>query len=346
MVGYHTECRIECRAEPCGKVLLHLPFFIQIRTEHQRTESGRKRQGIDGRDTYSSSHGQTELHVECAAGASHHRHGNKHRHENQRGGNDGRGDAAHRVKRSHIRRLVSHIELGLHRLDHDNRIVNHNTDGKHQSEQRQQVDAEARNRHESERTDQRHQNRNGGNHHRLHILQEHVGDDDHQEECLEQCLHNLMHGSVEEVFRRVQFGKLYPFGQIFRHLLHLRVNLRNDFRSVRSCRLINHEQGTGLSVGHAPVVVCLITQLNACHILQTKHFACGKRLDDNTAELFRRDKTALVFHRVLEYTFVVLAERTCSRFDVLRIQRRSHITGHHTVLGHHIRLQPDAHTVV
>ncbi len=101
-----------------------------------------------------------------------------------------------------------------------------------------------------------------------------------------------------------------------------------------------------MPVGHAPVVVRLVAQLDACHVLQAQHLARGQRLDDHVAELFGRDEAALVFHRVLEHAFVVLAERAGGGLNVLRVECRGHVGGNDAILRHHVRLQPDAHAVV
>ena len=101
-----------------------------------------------------------------------------------------------------------------------------------------------------------------------------------------------------------------------------------------------------MPVGHAFVVVRLIAQLDACHVLQAQHLARGQRLDDHVTELFRRNKAALVLHRVLEHAFIVLAERAGGGLDVLCIECRSHIRGYNAILRHHVRPQPNTHTVV
>ena len=155
-----------------------------------------------------------------------------------------------------------------------------------------------------------------------------------------------MHGGVEEVFRGVQLIELYALWQILSHLLNTRVNLVDDLCGVRACRLIHHEQRAVVPVGHAFVVVRLVAQLDACHVLQAQYLTRGQRLDDHVTELFRRDKAALVLHRVLEHAFIVLAERAGGGLDVLRIECRSHIRGYNAILRHHVRLQPDTHTVV
>ena len=66
------------------------------------------------------------------------------------------------------------LEIDLHSLDHDNRIVDNQSDSQDHSEQRDDIYREAQQREEHERTDQRHGDCHQRNHHSSPILQEEV----------------------------------------------------------------------------------------------------------------------------------------------------------------------------
>ena len=57
---------------------------------------------------------------------------------------------------SHLRTLITHIELGMNGLDHHDGIVYHNGNGQQQGRKREQVDGETKHPQEKERTNERH----------------------------------------------------------------------------------------------------------------------------------------------------------------------------------------------
>src|SRR5215813_6004298 len=72
-------------------------------------------------------------------------------------------------------------DVALDVLHHDDRIVDDDPDREHQSEQRQIIQRKAENPHEKECADQRHWNRNDGDHRGAPTLQE-QDHDQHDEE--------------------------------------------------------------------------------------------------------------------------------------------------------------------
>ena len=147
----NVERGIERFTETGGKILLLRTVLVDIRLQQQSAKSRTQGKGIHRRDTYRHCHCQTELRIERTGRAAHERHRNKYGHEHQRGCDNGIRDTFHRIDTCHIRGLIPHIETCLHRLHHNDGIVHHRTDNQNQREQRNQVDAETRHRHESER---------------------------------------------------------------------------------------------------------------------------------------------------------------------------------------------------
>ncbi len=81
----------------------------------------------------------------------------------------------------------------LHGLDHDDRVVHHQTDGQHQAEERERVDGEAKQREKRECANQRHRHGQQRNQCRPPALQEDEHDDDDQHDRLDQRLLDLLH---------------------------------------------------------------------------------------------------------------------------------------------------------
>ncbi len=92
--------------------------------------------------------------------------------------------------------------------------------------------------------------------------------------------------------------------------------------------------------------VTLLAQLNVSNVAQAQHFAVGGGADDYLTELLWGLQTPFVLHSVLVRLGGVLADGTCSRFDILLGESRRYITRHQAVLRHHIGAHPDTHRVV
>ena len=84
---------------------------------------------------------------------------------------------ADRAIGSDARRHVLVLHRALDVLDHDDRVVDHDTDGQDDREEREQVDREAQHRHPEERADNRNRNREGRDERRAPLLQEDVHHD-------------------------------------------------------------------------------------------------------------------------------------------------------------------------
>ena len=106
------------------------------------TKSGAERKGIYQRDSYSSSHRQAKLSIECTCCPSDEAHGDKHCHEYEGSGDQSGSDAVHGIDGGQVGRFVSFVKLGLHRLDYHNGIVHHSTDDQYQCKQRQHIQTE------------------------------------------------------------------------------------------------------------------------------------------------------------------------------------------------------------
>ena len=101
-------------------------FALTVRLQQDCAQGRRKSQGVQSRETDSHSHGETELAVEHTRSTRHERHGDKHEHHNQSDGDDGAAYLAHGVDRSLARGVIPLIEFGVDRLDHHNRVIDHN----------------------------------------------------------------------------------------------------------------------------------------------------------------------------------------------------------------------------
>ena len=169
------------------------------RAHDHGAEGGAEREGVDARDADGRGHRYAELGVEDARRAAHECHGDEHGHEDDGTRDDGHRHVAHRILRGLVWRLVADVELRLHGLDDDDRVVHHRTDGQHEGEQRQDVDTEAEHRQAGEGADQRHHDRDRGDDGALEVLQEEVNHQDDEQNGDDERLHHVIDRGVEEV---------------------------------------------------------------------------------------------------------------------------------------------------
>ena len=259
-----------CEIIPAFTVLIHIRF------QHQRAQSRRQGEGVDGGQADRDGHGNTELRVECTRGSSHERGGYEYRHEDHGRNDNGRRYAAHRIGSRLISRPVPRVETALHGFHHDNGIVHYRADGKHQREEREQVDGEPRHCHESECRDDRDEYGYGGNQCRAYILQKQVHDKHDQQDCQQKRHRHFPDGGIEKTVRIAYRDELEAFRQVLAHLFENRVDLVDDRRSVGACRLVGHGKGARLAVDGRTEIIRLAAQFDIRDLFQAEHVAAGQ----------------------------------------------------------------------
>ena len=231
-------------------------------------------------------------------------------------------------------------------FDDDDRVVHHRTDGEHQCEEGQQVDREARERKEGERTDQRYEDRDGRNQRRAYILQEDINHQYDEDDGLDQGLDYFVDRSVQVVVDAHQRTDFDAFGQILADLGEQCVDLLYGLRGVRTCGLEDERRNAGIAVDKAVISVGLLSQFDVGHVFQTQYLTVGSGSNHDLSELFGSHFTATILHGILERIVGVLAERTGCRFDVLFRQDGRNIRRDQFILGHYVRFHPDTHRIV
>ena len=308
-------------------------------------EGRRQRQGVQGGDEDGHGHRHAELAVERTRGATEEAHGDEHRGHHQGNRDDGARNLVHGVDGGRERRLVALVELGVHGLDDHDGIVHHDGDGQQQGAQRQQVDGEAEDLEEEERTDERHRHGDERDERGAEVLQEDVHHEEHQHQRHEQGEDDLLDGGVEElrhvVVNLVEHARRHQLGLLLQLGLHLLGNLVG----VRAGNLLHHTHHRRDVVVLHRHRVLQAAQLNAGHVLQLQRVATGIAADDDVAELLGRLQTTGVAHGILEGHVALLTKLTRCSLDVLLGQHAADVRGHQVVLLHHVGLQPDAHRV-
>ena len=122
---------------------------------------------------------------------------------------------------------------------------------------------------------------------------------------------------IEEVVVVHRDGDGKSLGQIFFHVIDERETVIDDLGCVGAGRLEHDGRNTRATVVAAMETVGHTSELYCGYVFETKHLSVIFSADNDVFEFFRRYKTALVAHDVLECLFSLFAERTGSSFDVL-----------------------------
>ena len=131
-------------------------------------------------------------------------------------------------------------------------------------------------------------------------------------------------------------------------LCQLRLDRIDGFNSVGIRRQGDPDAGPFVTVTSGNEIVILGIQFNAGYITQMKHGTIRIGAENDIAEFFRCDQTALDHDRILEglpLGFRPAAQTAGCHLLVLCLHGGEHFRSGHVVLGHFRRIEPEAHPV-
>src|SRR6202007_2995691 len=116
-------------------------------------------------------------------------------------------------------RSQAELDISFHVFDHHDRVIDDDTDGQHQAEQRQRVNREAQAEHDGEGAHDGNGNRDQGNNRSSPGLQEEHDHDDDQEDGLKQRVNYSVDGIANEHGGVVDDAVVHAFWKILFQLL-------------------------------------------------------------------------------------------------------------------------------
>src|SRR6476620_8234042 len=207
-------------------------------------------------------------------------------------------------------------------LDHDDGVVDHDADGKHDGEQGDRVGRVTDRLQDDEGADQAHRDGNGRNEGGAHTAEEQVDDDDDEDESLDQGLLNFLDGCRNG--RRRVIGDL-P-GHVVRKVLRKLGDAGADVvqRLDRVCprRLEDGHNGRGSAVESGVAIEICSTELETRHIAKAEHRSIRIRADDDVLEFGDGGETSLRLDVELQLLIVgdgARADAADRRLGVLRL---------------------------
>ena len=208
--------------------------------------------------------------------------------------------------------------------NHDG-VIHHDGDGKQQCREHEQVDGEAENPEEEERTEKGHRHRNHRDERGAEVLKEDIhhdedkqqGDEEREQHFLDRCEEELRHVVVQLVCHARREGLCL--------LLKLSLHVFCNLCGVGAGNLLHHTHDRRLSVVFHRHAVHQSAELHLRHVLQTQRLAVLVAADDDVLVFFGCLQTSLVSHGVFVRHVALLAELARCGLDVLLCQCRADV---------------------
>ena len=325
-----------------------------LRPEQNRGERGRERQGVDRREQRRDGDREGELPKELADDAGDQAAWHEHGAEHQRHADHRPCHLLHGLERRLPRREPV-LDPAFNVLNHDDRVVDHDSDRQYQAEEREVVEAEAERRHEHERADDRHGYRDQRDQRGPPVLQEQKHDQGHEQDRVAERLEHLSLRLLDEGRRVVDDLRPEPLGKPLAERRQLCPHGLGGLDRVRPGQLVNVHTHARLTVEPADLIVKLGAELDPRDVSQPHDHAgdiagfCVGLLDDHVAELTGRDQPAHRRERNLEGLAAggrLLADAARRHLEVLVFQRHADVAGRQADRRHLLRVEPDPHAVV
>ena len=334
--------RIERLIEPRER-----PALIGARLpQEERAERRRERKRAHGGEAHRCRERHRELLVDAPGDAAHEADGHEDAQENE----SRRDDRARHVLHCLDGRLPA-VELPgfdeeLDALDYDDAVVDHDADGEHQAEEREDVDRIPEQRHQDEGRAERHGDRETRNQRRAPVLQEEVADEDDEAERQKERKDDFLNAHAHVLRRVVGRGPLQIVGEVFLQLAERVVDRVHRFNGVRARLLLQGDHDGVLAVELTGEHIVLFADFGPRDILELDDAALVVAADDDLVELGGFHETALGGQGIDMGSVSRNGGRahlTDRRLHVLLGDGGYHLLGVEPLRGHAVGIEPDAH---
>ena len=194
-----------------------------------------------------------------------------------------------------------------------------------------------------------HRHRDGRDQGGPDVPHEQPHDQEDQKDGLEEGLHHLVDGHLDEGGGVVGVDDLHPRGEVAAHLRHLGLDRIGRFQGIRARRLPDGHAGGGPAVVKGLDIVGVGSQLRASHILDADDGAVRIDADGNGGELFGGLQHALHDDggvQALPAHCRRPAELAGRDLHVVGLERRENVLDRQAVIGQPVGVQPEAHGIL
>ena len=148
-------------------------------TQKNRSQHRRQGERVEGRNGDGKCDGQRKLAKQNASRSRKEGNGYEYGNQHKRSCDDGAGDLAGGCRCCFVGIVFAFCDMALNVFNHDDRVVNHQSDGECDAEQGECVDGEAEQLHKNESADQRNRSGDEVNHRRPPVAEK--DEDDHDD---------------------------------------------------------------------------------------------------------------------------------------------------------------------
>ena len=269
------------------------------------------------------------------------------RHNNKRGGNDRTRDLLHTLERGFLGRQFFLFHDSDHVFHHHDRIVHQGSDHQDQSEHGQQVHAVPQRIQEDECTENGDGDRQGGDQRCTPVLQEQVGDHDHQDQGQDQGHPDFIHGDADVLGGVIPHVITHALGEEFFQFFQFCGYGIDHSDGVRIALPVDQEGHRGIGTVFGIPLITFCAQFHCGYIFEFNHSAVAIGANNNLVEFFRRFQAPFGIDLHLKIgagTF--RPDRAGGSLDVLLTDRRLDFIRRDVHGSHFLLVQPHAHGVV
>ena len=252
----------------------------QLRAHHRR-----EGEGHDSGDEQRAGERERELAEQRSGEAALERDRRVDRRQGDGHGDDRRHELPRGVDRG-LERRFPHVQVPLDVLDHDDGVVDDETDGQHDRQQSEEVDREAEEQHQQHRADERDRDGDDGNEHAPHGAEEEEDDDDDDDQRLGERLEHLVDRGLDVLRGVVRDASGHARGELGLDVRHGLAHGLHHVERVRRREGEDADEDRGLAVEADFLVVGLGAEDDVRDLAEA-HEVAVPLLHDQLLELLR-----------------------------------------------------------
>ena len=273
---------------------------LAFRAQDERGDGRTEGQGVESGQADGDRDGHGELLVEAAGDAGDEDRGDEDRGKDKGDGHDRTGDFLHGLERG-IARAHSLLDMVLDGFDHHDGVVDDETDGQHQAEERERVDGKSEQRENGEGADERDGNGEERNERGAPPLQEDEDDDNDEKKGLEEGFDDFLDAGGDGERGVERLGVLHAGRKALGQLGHELLRLAGRVERVAARRLVEGDDGGRLALEAALDIVILRAEFDARHVFEAEDGAVCIGPHHDLAEFLDRGEITLADHGVGEF---------------------------------------------
>ncbi len=228
-------------------------------------------------------------------------------------------------------------------FQHDYRVIDHQPDGQHERQQREQVDAVAEKIQHDAGSDERYRQRCGRHQHRPHIAEEQPDNGDHQQGRDRQRLVDLIDRALD-VYRGIPaLQQLHAIGQRQVGAVALAFDRPRHRERVGGALLDDADTDHRHAVGAKLLAILRGAEFHLGHVAETHQVPVAALAEHQRPEIPDAAVTALHAHHEIALGRAYAAGR---KLDVLALQGRLDVRHRQRPSRECVAIQPDAHRVI